>query len=491
MSRRRKAAVAILSVMALGAACEVAYAQPKEPVSGDVASAPAYTLEVDSDAPDVVSFEAIAARVGSDLGEAVVRPGAIAASRAAISIRYRNRELTVRAIHAGGRVLERSVTAEGDDAAVQREAVLLAGNLARDEAREILDALAARPAPPPPAAMKPEVTAPEIQPAKPAVDEGYHPVSVALFSPIATNFARPNVTSNVNLSFVYGRVGTVDGVQLGSGFVYASRGVSGVQLGAAATTVSGPMSGAQLGGFGNLATGAGEGAQLGGATNIALQGFDGAQLSGALNLTRGNFDGVQIAGAANIATRDVEGAQLSGAVNVADTIDGAQVGLINVARKVRGAQVGVINIAEEVDGAAVGLISISKNSIHPVVWTSNLQYMNAGVKFSTKYVYTIAAVHYGTLEGEFGNIGTTGIIGGRVPLPLGFDVEIQSAFTYLVPRPTQSTKDGNNWVAPQLIGGYSFAPHLRVFAGGGARLPVSVDLGRDVVRPEVLAGVQF
>lgn len=489
MSRRRKAAVAILSVIAFGAACEVAYAQPKEPVSGDAASAPAYTLEVDSDAPDVVSFEAIAARVGSELGGSVVRPGTIAASRAAISIRYRDRELTVRAIHSGGRVLERSVKAEGDDAAVQREAVLLAGNLARDEAREILDALAARPAPPGPKA--PEVIPPEVQPAKPAVDEGFHPVSVALFSPIATNFARPNVTSNLNLSFVYGRVGTVDGVQLGSGFVYASRAVSGVQLGAAATTVSGPMSGAQLGGVGNLATGAGEGAQLGGAANIALQGFDGAQLSGALNLTRGSFDGLQIAGAANIATRHVEGAQLSGGVNVADTIDGAQVGVINVAGKVRGAQVGVINIAEEVDGAAVGLISISKGGIHPIAWTSNLQYMNAGVKFSTKYLYTIAAVHYGTLEGEFGNIGTTAVIGGRVPLPLGFDVEVQSAFTYLVPRPSQSTKDGNNWVAPQLIGGYSLAPHLRVFAGGGARLPISVDLGRDVVRPEVLAGVQF
>jgi hypothetical protein len=38
---------------------------------------------------------------------------------------------------------------------------------------------------------------------------------------------------------------------------------------------------------------------------------------------------------------------------------------------------------------------------------------------------------------------------------------------------------------------YSFAPHLRAFAGGGVRLPVSVEVGRDVTRPEVLAGFQF
>ncbi|MBX3204306.1 MAG: hypothetical protein KF764_04520 [Labilithrix sp.] len=503
MSRRGKTAVAILSALALGAACEIAYAQPAPP-SAAAEAAPAYTLEVDSDAPDVLSFEALAARIGSDLGGAVARPGAAEPSRAAIAIRYRDRELVVRATHPGGRVLERTVKAEGDDAAVQREAVLLAGNLARDEAREILDALAARPAPRPAPANEPR--APAVRASPPPIDEGHDPVTVALFSPLATNFARPNTTSNASLGFIYGRVGVVDGAQLGGAVVYASRRVDGVQIGGAATAVNGPLDGAQLAGFGNLAVGPVEGvqlagfgslavgpvagAQVAGAGNFALGGFDGAQLSGAFNLTRGPFTGVQLSGGGNLATQGVDGAQLS-PVNVAGAIDGAQIGVINIARKVNGAQIGAINIAEEVDGVALGVISISRGSLHPVAWTSNLQHMNAGVKFSTRYAYTLVAVHTGTIEGDLDNIGTTAAVGGRVPLPAGFDVEIQGALSHLVPRPSQSTKRGNVWVAPQILGGYAFARHLRVFAGGGVRLPVSVDLGRDVVRPEVLAGVQF
>jgi hypothetical protein len=486
MSRQQKVAVAILSAVALDTTCELAHAQPTAPAQRDAPSGPAYTLEVDSDAPNVVSYEALAARIGSNLGGSVARPGAVPASRAAISLRYRNRELFVRAIHPGGRVLERTVKVEGEDAAVQRDAVLLAANLSGDEAREILDALAARPAPPSPAPAAP----PAVKPAPtPPVDEGYHPVSVALFSPLATNYARPNVRSNFNLSFIYGRVGTIDGMQLGSAVVYTSRGVSGVQLAAAAAGSAGHVDGAQISGAANLAGGKVGGAQVGGALNLALGGMSGAQVAGAVNVSR-DFSGLQMAGAVNVTTREFEGAQLS-SVNVAGSVDGAQLGVINIAKKVQGTQIGVINIAEEVDGVALGVVNISKNSVHPVAWTSNLQYMNAGIKFSTKYAYTILGVHYGTHEGDFDNFGTTGAIGGHIPLPAGFDVEVQGSVTHLIPRPSQSSKDGNLWVAPQVIGGYSFARHLRVFAGGGVRLPAIVDLGREVSRPEVLAGVQF
>ncbi|MCW5837369.1 MAG: hypothetical protein KIS78_33550 [Labilithrix sp.] len=387
----------------------------------------------------------------------------------------------------------------------------------RIEAREILDALAARPVPPRVAPKAPAAPA-----AEPRADEGYHPVTLALFHPLATNYARPNATSNLSFSALYGRVGTLDGAALGGAFVYASRGVSGVQLGGAATAVDGPLDGAQLGGVGNLVKGPGSGAQMAGVGNVALAGFDGAQLGGGfnlvkgpssgvqmasggdvaladfdgaqlgggLNLTRGRFGGAQIAGGANVVTRDAAGAQL-GSVNVAGSMEGLQLGVINVARKVDGAQIGAVNIAEEVDGAAIGVISVSKHGVHPIAWTSNLQHLNAGVKFSTKYVYTVAAVHTGTIEGDFDNVGVTGIVGGHVPLPGAFDVEVQGAISHLVPRPSQSTKEGNLWVAPQVIGGYSFARHLRVFAGGGVRLPATVDLGRDVARPELLAGVQF
>jgi len=502
MSRQRKVAVAILSAMPLTTACELAHAQQNAAPQGDVASAPTYTLEVDSDTPDVVSYEALAARIGADLGGSLARPGAVPASRAAISIRYRERELVVRAVHPGGRVLERTVKAEGDGAAVQREAVLLAANLARDEAREILDALAARPAPRAPA----PVPAPSPKPAPPTVDEGYHPFSAAFFSPIATNYARPNVTTSFNVSLFYGRVGIVEGLQLGGAVVYASRAVDGAQFAGAVAVADGPVDGAQFAGAASFAGGdvdgvqfsgasndaRGEvvGGQFAGAANLALKGMSGAQIGGAVNVARGDSSGVQIAGAVNVATRDFAGAQLS-PVNVAGNVDGAQIGVINVGRKVRGAQIGVVNIAEEVDGVALGVVSISKNSIHPVVWTSNLQYMNAGVKFTTKYAYTTLALHYGTLEDDFDNFGTTAALGGHIPLPAGFDVEVEGSVTHLVPWMTRRSEDGNLWVAPHVIGGYSFARHLRVFAGGGVRFPAIVNHGREVARPEVLAGVQF
>ncbi|HVJ91828.1 MAG TPA: hypothetical protein VM580_18640 [Labilithrix sp.] len=511
MSRRRKAAVALASAMAIGATCELAHSQPTEPPRPDVASAPPYTLEVETDAPEVVSFEALAARIGADLGAKVVRPGATPASRAAISIRYRDRELVVRATHSGGRVVERTVKAEGDDAAVQREAVLLASNLARDEASELLDALAARRAPSEPkTSTEPGPSTEQGPPPTPskarAPDEGHHPITVAIVYPLATNSGRPNAESNVHLSLVYGRVGTLSGVALGGAVLYASRKTAGAQIGGAASISAGSAAGVQVAGAVNYAGGEVAGVQVAGATNIATSkvagasvtgafnfaggGLSGAQISGGLNLSRGDTSGAQVSGGANIATRSFEGAQIA-SVNVAENVAGAQIGVINIARKVKGTQIGVINIAEEVDGAALGVISVSKGGIHPIAWASNLQYMNAGIKFATKHTYTIAAVHYGTLEGEFGNIGTTAAVGGHIPLPARFDIEVQGMVTHLIPRPSQSTKSGNVWFAPQAIAGYSFASHLRVFAGAGVRLPVSVDLGRDVRRPEILAGVQF
>jgi hypothetical protein len=78
-----------------------------------------------------------------------------------------------------------------------------------------------------------------------------------------------------------------------------------------------------------------------------------------------------------------------------------------------------------------------------------------------------------------------------VPLPASFDVEVQGSFTELARRPGRSDSKQNKWIAPQVTAGYSFARHLRAFAGGGVRLPISVDIGRDVSRPEVLAGLQF
>ena len=299
-------------------------------------------------------------------------------------------------------------------------------------------------------------------------------LTIGLLHPLATNADRPDVTAQVDLSVFYGRVGVIEGVQLGGGAGYAAHGVSGMQLAGVAAITGGTARGVQLAGL----------------SNLALGGLTGLQLAAAVNLSSGTTQGVQLSGATNIASADMNGVQLA-PVNIAGPVQGLQLGVVNIARHVRGLQLGLINIADEVDGAAIGLVSIARDSVHPIVWTSNLQYMNAGVKFSTKYMFSLLAVHYGTREADFDTVGLTLALGGRLPLPARFDLEAQGSFTQLAPWRRATDEKTSSWIAPQLAVGYTFAPHMRVFVGAGVRLPIEVELGRAVSRPEVLAGLQL
>lgn len=532
---RGKHSLALLFALAAFTTCELAHAE--EGAEKPAAAAPPYTLEVDSDAPSVISYDAMAARLSSDLGADVARASGTAPSRAAIVIRYRDadRQATVRATHGDARVVERTVKVEGDAAAVQREVILLAGNLARDEARELLDALAAKR---PPEGPKNDAKKPEAKEKKPIVDEGFVPVGFGLFYPLATNFGKPNARTYFDLSIVYGRMGRIEGLQIGGGAVHATRAVEGAQI-APFTLTDGDVEGAQISGSAAVTTGkmtgfaaggAGtyadevEGVAIGGAVAIAaksasaglvggaatyaggnVEGFtaagaanvvdgnvEGFAAGGAANVATGSFDGLALAGAANVTGGSFRGAAIS-TVNYAGSADGLQLGVINVAGgKVNGLQLGVVNVAEEVDGAAIGVVSISKNSIHPVAWSSNLAYLNAGVRFSTKYVYTAAAVSIGTNEIAVDKgVGGTLALGVHIPIVAGFDADVEGAISSVNDVTSSEGKDMNSFVHPRILPGYTFAKHLRVFAGGGARIPVHVEIGRDVVRPEFTAGVSF
>ena len=177
-----------------------------------------------------MSFPALVPQLESELASKVTAAGARTPARVAIVVRYRSADhlLTVRATHAGGRVVERSVTTTGDAAAIRKEAILLAGNVARDEARELLDALAARQP-----KKEPEVVP---TPAEPTIEGPPAPVTpvgpppdgkaVAVFAlvyPIATNARKPHVRTPLAFSFFYGHVGTVTALDLGLGLAHASR----------------------------------------------------------------------------------------------------------------------------------------------------------------------------------------------------------------------------------------------------------------------------
>jgi len=422
-------------------AARIAHAdEAPQPGASDATGAPAFTVDVDSDAEGVLADrEAIAAELASELGAEVRLTVAERPSRAAITIRYRaaSRSLTVRASHEGGRVVERTVPAEADPKAVRREAILLAGNLARDEARELLDALAARARtarPVPARASSPTEASPAAAPPVPKApprDDGEVPITFGLVYPIATNFGRPNVRTWFDLSLGYGRVGRVDGVQLAAAVGHSSEQVRGVQI------------------------------------------------AGALGLTR-SLRGVAIA-----------------PVNIADDVEGVQLGVVNVARRVKGAQLGVINVAEDVDGAALGVVTVNRHGVKPIAWASTLSYANAGIKFASKYAYTILAMTWGSPETDVDpRFGTVGALGVHLPLiegpsgAPGLDVEAEGAISNQQPQGFAAEKS-NTWVHPRVLVGYGFARHFRLFAGGGARFAIDVDVGKPAPRPEILGGVEF
>lgn len=487
MAPRRKAAFAVLSALALVSACEVASAA--EPVAET--AKPVYTLVVESDDTDTLSYEAVAARLSTDLGSQVARTGE--PTGAAITVRYRSKdhELFVRAAHGSGPTLERTVRTEGDASAIQREAILLAGNLARNEARELIEELAHRP---PKEPLPSSPAKPAAPPAKEPENEENVYASLAIAYPLATNAGKPNATSFFDLSILYGRVGRVVGAQVGGIVSHASRDVEGAQIAGFGAIASGAVVGARASGAFNWGHSTVDGADLAGALNVARGDVTGARAAGGFNLTLGKLKGADLAGGFNYAGGGVEGVQAA-PLNIASDVDGLQLGVVNIGRKVKGTQIGVLNIAEEVDGLALGVVSISRNSIHPIAWTSNLGYLNAGVKFTTKYVYTVAAVSLHTHETDFDDFASTAALGGHVPLDAmlsGLDVEIESAFTSVTPTGGARSNDDNNmWLSGRLVPGYSFAKHLRVFAGMGARFPLRVEVGRSVVRPEAVAGVQF
>lgn len=502
---RRRTGLALLGMVVpvlLGSAavtsdaCAAEPEAPRDSATRDSAT-PTYTLVVDSDEVGL-SYESLASRLAAELGGTVVAasPG-LRPARVAIAIHYAQGLLTVRAEHVGDRVLERSIRAEGDATVVQREALLLASNLAHDEARELLDELARRPRP---ADQAPSpLPSPKSESAE--VEGPHHPATLALVYPIASNMGDVGDSAPFNLGVFYGRVGRSEAFQLTFGGIsHATKSVSGAQIGTLASISGGRAFGAQISAGANYASGPVEGAQVTAIFNHAgeLDGFQGsqgvnvvggpmvgAQVSALGNVVAGNARGTQLAAGLNLATERFGGAQIA-TVNVANEVHGMQLGLVNVARRGRGLQVGIVNIVDE-PAEALGIVTIARDAIHPIAWASNLAYTNAGIKFMSRHLYSVAAIGFGSREADFDSgPSLTVAAGGHVPLPSSFDVEIELAYTHL-----EGVSEQNQSLHPRVLAGYTFAKHLRLFAGSGARIPLAFDRGSPAVRPEFVGGVQF
>ncbi len=300
---------------------------------------------------------------------------------------------------------------------------LLAGNLVRNEASELLEELAkareleaarraaAVPPPPPPAAKpKPEtvrkkprpqpeeqVEEPPWQPKHPLRDGGFihlslaHPVGLdphsehlsvslelgAFYSRIGETKAlalNVFVTRNderaqgAQLSGIFGYAERLEGAQL-AGVVSMGRHIEGVQTSGAVNLSRGPMYGVQGAGAVNGSMGKTEGVQAAGAVNFATADVDGVQVAGAGNYVGHELEGVQVAGAANFAGRGLNGGQVAGVGNVARGVEGFQAaGVFNLSLgALDGFQAGIVNTAfGPIEGAQVGLVNVGGSTLKGV-----------------------------------------------------------------------------------------------------------------------------
>lgn len=343
---------------------------PSPPVDGAPLS-----LEAEGEPP--VDLDALRQRLADDLGvEVRIAPGAGGEGSGAREGSMSGARLTI-AVQPDGAVRivfrragepARSRATDGVEDREEMTAViaLLAANLIRDEATELLAMLRIERTPRPEETPAPPAEAPAEEldvppPPAPDPEDDLDPMPFAIdfvpglgFSTVTQGRDR----RSVSLGAIGALSGAVRGYS-GSGVVDISRGsVRGVQQAGVLAIAGREVRGLQGAGVLSVATGDIVGAQLSGVANVGGP-VEGVQLSGVFNFAGGDLTGVQAA-LINVTQGDGEGAQL-GLINAAGgLVRGGQVGLVNVAKEADGAQVGLTNIAQgRVSGAQIGLVNIA------------------------------------------------------------------------------------------------------------------------------------
>ena len=298
---------------------------------------------------------------------------------------------------------------------------LLAGNVVRDEAQDVLAGLPPRelpkpsglgiddppgdvppapeevsPAGPPSAlelALAPPaepagegpITQPEAPVVVPVPEPEHRWLGLGFVPGVSTDLTHVgSVRHYLSIDLLVGVSGGSTGLSF-SGLADIERGLAaGFQVGGVAA-VARQVAGAQVAGVAAIA-GDVDGVQVGGVAAVADRAF-GFQIAGVASVSRssagtqvggvaatsGGDAGVQVGGVASVA-RGSAGIQLGGVAAVAGAGANLQVagvtsvargtaniqiaGLVNVAHRVRGIQLAPINVAREVDGIQIGVINV-------------------------------------------------------------------------------------------------------------------------------------
>lgn len=318
-----------------------AVAQPEQTTSPRTQ---AITLVLELTPRSSIDARRLQGAIARELGVTVVAEAG--APGGTLVVRQGERDATVSFSGPGGRHDTRTLSLEGGTSQVERDIVLIVGNVVRDQVSPFAQAM-----PPPTSELVPAPPTSEPVPAPPASAPGPAPAppappSVAPPSPCARAGLSPDVVAPISIDFAP-FVGT-------SSFAWG-RSRHAVSVGALGAFSRG-IRGAALSGLTDLAAGPVCGVQLAGLATFAKQ-VQGVQVAGLADVATG-VRGAQVAGLVGVAT-DVRGAQIAGLAAVAPGDSGGlQFSPVNVAGgRWHGVQIGVINVANDAD-AQVGLLNV-------------------------------------------------------------------------------------------------------------------------------------
>lgn len=361
-------------------------------------------LRVEGALPGVTDEElrkAIAAELGVEV--ALEAPGVT--GRATVVVKIDGADAKVTFV-AGGRSVDRPVKLPKSGAQSLDVVVLIVGNLARDEAGELIAELHVK-VTVGASASTVGSTAPSTEPSASAEAPPAPVPVVASSAPAPTpTVGKPGKGDKPRCTFK----GSVLGADFlpGVGSSTTEDGRNAVRI-ASFNLVGGVthgLTGVEIGGVFNVETGFVCGAQIAGAVNVVAGDVHGVQIGGAVNVVGGDVHGVQLAGAVGLGAdvsgaqvaggyahaRDVSGLQLGGGVTLARHFVGGQVtGGFGFARTIQGVQFGSFVVAGDVAGAQLGAVNAALSlrgvQLGTVNWAGKAAGLQLGaVNIATGYV---------------------------------------------------------------------------------------------------------
>lgn len=359
--------------------------------------------------------------------------------------------------------IERSLDLSTVGAHATETIALVAANLIRDEAGELLAQLRAQAgssAPPAPPPQPPPTPAPAATPrAKPAPPTAPQPEPPEPPRGCAPNRLRPvpfgvdfvpglgssseqgtDVERKLSLNVLGGLTGGTRGFEAALLFNYDAHSVCGTQVAGVVNIVGGPVDGAQLG-LGNVATGPVRG------TQVSLA-----------NVSGGRVRGAQI-GLANVSAAETTG---------------AQIGLANVsAGPVHGAMLGLVNVAESAD-APIGLVNVMyRGRTQLDMWGTDAGLVMLGIEHGGRYFHNIYGLGGTVRHGRFVLAAAYGI-GSRLVADKRWSLDIDAlGYGLFVRNPNLNRYEASTIVQLRVPIALQLTPAIALFASPALNVSIA------------------